>query len=444
MSAEDRLLIEDDGNVEFLDPEGLIPLRATLTPPEHEVLERINRKVAAGETLEQVMDFLFETTHDIFPCDRIGLAFMEEKGRRAVARWGRADYEPVLLRPGFTEDTAGSTLLRVMETGRIRLIHDLERYLRDHPRSGATRLILREGVRSSMTCPLRVEGRVVGWLFRSSRRPRVYSAREALLHGAMAERLGQAVEKAWRLDRLAAANRAYLEMLGFVSHELKNPLASMIMETEVLAGGYIGELSSKQRDHVVRLKQKAGVLLDLIRKYLDLVRIEEGRLVPAFKPDVPVRAQVLDPVLLLLEPQARAKQMRVTLDAPPDAAAECDPDLLQIVFMNLVGNGIKYGREGGEVRVTLRREPDRFSAAVWNEGPGFAREEHSLLFRKFSRLPSSAQVAKGSGVGLYTVWQIIQQHGGRIRASSDPGQWAEFQFEIPQPLPAAGHAGPES
>ena len=72
---------------------------------------------------------------------------------------------------------------------------------------------------------------------------------------------------------------------------------------------------------------------------------------------------------------------------------------------------------------------------MWNEGEGFMPEDRSRLFQRFSRLRSSGGANKrGTGVGLYTSWRIVQLHNGRIRARSEPGKWAEFSFELAQPL----------
>ena len=115
---------------------------------------------------------------------------------------------------------------------------------------------------------------------------------------------------------------------------------------------------------------------------------------------------------------------------------QCDPELLRIVLVNLLGNAVKYGEAGGALRVTLERGPDQLLVRVWNAGPGFREEERPRLFRKFSRLQApELQGRKGTGVGLYTAWRIVHLHGGRLDAQSQPGQWAEFSVELPQPLP---------
>ncbi len=121
---------------------------------------------------------------------------------------------------------------------------------------------------------------------------------------------------------------------------------------------------------------------------------------------------------------------------PSPAPVSCDPDLLKIVAVNFVGNAIKYGREDGVVRVSVEHAPERFAVVVWNEGPGFPASQRGRLFRKFSRLDTAElRTRKGTGVGLYTAWRIVSLHGGRVDAASEEGAWAEFRFEIPQPLP---------
>ncbi len=411
---------------------GSLPDR--LAANEAGVVEKINQKVAARESLEDVLSFVFDSTRDISPCDRIGLALLEDNGGRIVAHHAVAAYEPLLLRKGYAEDLHGSSLRTVLEKRTPRIIGDLERYLSLNPNSHATRLLVREGVRSSMTCPLLVEGRTVGVLFRSCRRPNAYDEKQVLLHQAVAERLSQAVEKTLRIERLAAANRDYFSMLAFVTHELKSPVASMMMDAGMLRDGFLGELQPKQRERVERLLGRGRYLLDLVQEYLDLARIEGGVLRAAVA-EVDFITEVLEPAVTVVMPQIEGKQMKLTLQTPdPPVSVGLDASLMKIVLVNLLGNAAKYGRAGGEIRLRLLSEIGRLQVGVWNEGPGFPEGDRWRLFRKFSRLQSPALMKeKGTGIGLYTCWRIVHAHGGHIRAVSREGQWAEFTLEIPQP-----------
>jgi len=356
-----------------------------------------------------------------------------------VSHWTRALYDPLVLQPGYAEDLRQSTLARVRDTGHVRIIDDLKAYLEAKPHSASTRLLVREGVCSSMTCPLSVEGRNAGFLYRSARTPAAFGMHEVLLHSALAERLSQAVEKAYRIEQLTAANQAYAEMLGFVSHELKSPLGGIVMDASVLEQGYLGRLEAPQAERIRKIRGKAEHLLSLIKDYLDLARIEGAGLAYQPRPGVDFLVDVVQPALDVLQTQFEEQRTRLTRDVPVSSPViECDPGLLNIVMANLLGNAVKYGNEEGQIRLRVTQPEGKLAVSVWNAGPGFPRSERSKLFKKFSRLQTRELMArKGTGVGLYTCWRIIQAHGGRIWADSEPGAWAEFCFEIPQPLPSS-------
>lgn len=411
------------------------------TDAERDVLARINQKVAAAQSLEALVDWLFEAVQPIFDCDRVGVSFVEEGGARLVAHCTRAAYEPVILKKGYAEALAGSSLAAVIESGRPRIIRDLERYLADHPSSRSTKILLREGVRSSMTCPLLVDGRIAGLLFFSARRPDAYAERHVAMEMAIAERLSQAVEKARRIEELAEANRSYFEMLGFVSHELKSPVASIVTDARLLTGGYVGELPEEQRVIVEKIIRKSDYLLNLVREYLDLARLEGGELTLRARDGVDLVADVLEPAYDIVKALAEEKHMPVERAMPPEPVRlTCDPDLLRIVAVNLLGNAVKYGWDRGLVRVAAGSKADGAWFTVWNEGPGFPPDQRPRLFRKFSRLDTpELRARKGTGVGLYTSWRIVTLHGGRIDATSGEGAWAEFRVDLP-----AGRAGTEA
>ncbi|MBN2204713.1 MAG: GAF domain-containing sensor histidine kinase [Thermoleophilia bacterium] len=407
------------------------------TSDERRMLRIINQRIAAKPTLEDVMDFLFLEAPTLIPCDRMSLAFIEEDGRRIVAHQVRTKYDQLQLTPGYTEDLHNSSLAAVLETGTPRIIGDLAQYAGEHPQSRSTERLLREGVRSSLTCPLVVEGRVLGFMFRNTLEPNAYTRRHVELQMSISERLSQAVEKAWRIEQLEEVNRAYLEMLGFVSHELKSPVASMVTDAQLLAGGYLGELSSTQKLKLERLIHKGEYLLELVREYLDLARVEGQELHAEFKPNVRLEDDVIAPSIELVRPQFDERDMTVEIDSTqtPRAMADCDPTLLRIVFVNLLTNAARYGREGGRVVVRIAAERTRVTVRVWNEGRGFTAADKAKLFRRFSRIKREGDPRRGSGLGLYNSWRIIQLHHGRIRANSAPGEWAEFTIELPQPLP---------
>ncbi len=408
------------------------PAEAQFSDEERRVLDDVNGRVAAAESLSAILEFLLERTADLCPADRLSVAFLEP-GERLVSHTTRASYSALRLAPGYSEGIAGSSLEAVLREGRPRVIADLEQYGRDHPESHSTRLILEEGIRSSMTCPLTVDGRRVGVFWRSSRRKAAYGDRQIRMHMAVAVRLAQSVEKAYRIAELQAATQAYAEMLAFVSHELKSPVASIMTDVRLITDGYLGDVGADIRRKLEGVLRKGGYLLNLVREYLDLARVEAGSVGGDFTVVGDWKGKVLAPAMELVTPRFEEKGQKLEEHLAADLpAVECDPDLLRIVAVNFLDNASKYGREGGLVRVTaeIRSECLRFS--VWNEGPGFSPAGRARLFRRFSRLEDpELRRRRGTGVGLYTAARIIEVHAGRVGADSSPGEWAEFWFEIP-------------
>jgi two-component system NtrC family sensor kinase len=232
---------------------------------------------------------------------------------------------------------------------------------------------------------------------------------------------------------LETRNRDYMEMLGFVSHELKNPIATARLSVESLLAGNAGELSSKQREVVARVSRNAAYLEGMVRNYLDLSRIEQGEL-EARKQFVVLRADILDRAVSQVTSQLESKGMALEMEVPEDLVVHADPDLLTIVLDNLIGNAAKYGREGGRIRVTAERDASAVHCSVWNEGDGIPADQLDRLFQKFSRLPGGkGPRQRGTGLGLFVTRQILELHGGHIGAQSEEGSWVRFFFDLPLP-----------
>jgi signal transduction histidine kinase len=424
----------------YIDPFRDVRALTPITGEARAILRTVNQKIAARPSLRAIVDYLFDNSQALIPCDRIGLAFVDEKGERVTSYYTRADYDPLFIDKDYSEALQATSLREVLRSGMPRIIGNLELYYKAHPRSRSTRLLIKEGVRSNLTCPLTVEGRVVGFIFRSSRHTHIYQPRHIELQMAITERLSQAVEKAWRIEQLEEANFAYTQMLGFVSHELKSPVASMVTDAQLLGEGYLGDLTDAQKAKIDGMVRKGRYLLGLVNEYLDLARVEGGELRIEPRSRVNVNEEVVAEALELVGPQIDAHDMRLVTELPqaPVPLVCCDPTLLRIVLVNLLDNAVKYGEDGGELRVSAEilagrgRTPERLRIAVWNQGPGFSLSQKNKLFRRFSRLDDPAlKKHRGTGVGLYNAWRIVQLHGGRITADSKHGEWAQFCIEIP-------------
>jgi len=396
-----------------------------------ETIEFINQKIASLQTLEEIIDFLFINIQNIIPCDRIAVSFFEENGKRLTIYYVKADYSGLKLEKGYSAEIDNSSLEKVFSDGTPRVINDLHEYLNTHPASDTTKLLVEEGINSSITTPLSVENRPVGLLFLSSKERNIYDKTHITNQMQIVERLGQAVEKTLRIEQLSDSINSYLEMLSFVSHELKSPLDSMITMGNTLAEGYFGEINSKHKDYVLRMVKKAKFMKEMTTEYLTLSRFENKK-VDLYITESDMIKNIIDESIEIIMPLALEKNIDINKNIPQSLKVECDVTLIKIVVNNLLSNAVKYGDEDGVVDITLTFDEKELKLSIKNTGPGFPEEAKTKLFRKFSRIEKTELMKrKGTGVGLYNSWKIVQLHNGKIRAESEEGKWAEFYFTLP-------------
>jgi signal transduction histidine kinase len=125
--------------------------------------------------------------------------------------------------------------------------------------------------------------------------------------------------------------------------------------------------------------------------------------------------------------------MTVNNRVPGDLVLHADPNLLRIVYNNLLSNAVQYGREGGMILLKAREGMDRVTLSVRNDGEGIPAEKVPRLFQKFSRLETPEYAGKrGTGLGLYICKEIVEKLGGEIWVNSRLGEWVKFSFTLPR------------
>ena len=235
-----------------------------------------------------------------------------------------------------------------------------------------------------------------------------------------------------REAKLRALNESYMSMLGFVSHELKSPVASILNYAFLLKQQKVGSLTPSQEKAVRNIETNSKRIVEMVRHYLNLSRIESAELHPVLS-RVEVLEDVVRPLLETADPDLQARKMRVELHMTEDQAVRADLNQVREVFENLISNGIKYGRDGG--LLTLGAEPQGNWTRFWvrNEGPGITPDKYETIFQKFVRIEDDphARRQRGTGLGLFITRHIIEAHGGRIEVESVPQEWVEFRFTLP-------------
>jgi signal transduction histidine kinase len=217
------------------------------------------------------------------------------------------------------------------------------------------------------------------------------------------------------------------ELVSIVSHELRTPLTSII--------GFTNVLLTRPHDDAARSRylgivdEQARRLAGLIDDFLDLQRIEDGRL--------ELRQELIDVVALLREQeqlfavQSTRHTLKFELPADRPLPVRGDPDRLNQVLGNLISNAIKYSPDGGEVELAGEGVDDIVRVRVRDHGIGIPAEQQPSIFTKFFRGDASKHGIAGTGLGLALAREIVEAHGGRIGFSSAADRGSTFWIELP-------------
>lgn len=244
---------------------------------------------------------------------------------------------------------------------------------------------------------------------------------------------------------LQLVNQNYLDMLGFVSHELKNTLGVIYTSANALSMASVGRMNPGQETLVGNIVRNIEKALTMTRNYLDLARIEKGEL-KVQRIAIDMRKDVINPVLEEFVDTIRERAATIENNLPESIPLKGDRELLQIVVKNLIDNALKYGRRGGTIRLNFEQMGSALRFEVWNEGEGLSEDQISQIFDKFVRFKKKPEETRSTGLGLFITKDIISKHGGEIRANSEKGRWVKFIFTLPsEPLEEdqTGLASPE-
>ncbi len=238
------------------------------------------------------------------------------------------------------------------------------------------------------------------------------------------------------LSDLKDLNRKYLELLGFTTHELKQPLGVLKGYLIMLQDETLGALTTaRQREALLEMRNSVNMLNDMIMKYLQLSKIEAGKLVVE-KRRFNLFTEAIRPVLEGESAYLAIKKMRLFIETESglrELELYAAPTLMRIVFSNLITNAIKYGFEEGVITIGHVEDAGTWRFHVRNEGYGIPRDKREMIFDKFVRLDRKELGRQvGTGLGLYNTKEIVEKHGGRIWAESDEGKWADFFFTLPR------------
>lgn len=229
------------------------------------------------------------------------------------------------------------------------------------------------------------------------------------------------------LDSIEESFRREQQFTSDVSHELRTPVAAMMLQCEELLTDET--LTPKTRKGVLFLSQKVKYLSQMISQLLMLSRADQGRQKVAMEPLN--LSELTEMAVLEAEEMAAERQITVFSEIEPRIYINGDETLLIRLWMNLLENAVRYGKDGGKIKVYLSSDGERIYASVEDNGIGIAQKDLPHIWERFYQA-DAARSSGGSGLGLSMAAWIVHAHGGQIRAESREGEGSRFSFEFPK------------
>jgi len=229
-------------------------------------------------------------------------------------------------------------------------------------------------------------------------------------------------------SRLLHTRDMLAHILSIASHDLKSPLTAVESYHKVMIDGYAGEISEKQRTMLLRSSERIKGLLELIDNILDISRIETGEL----NMETAFLLKIIDSSVGVIQPQTEDKGIKFNINVPNKLPSIIgDPNRLQQVFDNLLGNAVKFTPTGGTIELKLSEVDNHILVEVIDTGTGIAPEDLPRIFGDFYR--GMKVDVSGAGLGLSICKKIIEAHNGKIWAESpcpESGTGSKFSFSL--------------
>jgi signal transduction histidine kinase len=222
---------------------------------------------------------------------------------------------------------------------------------------------------------------------------------------------------------------AKTNFIATISHELKTPLASIQMCSQLLEDKRIGDLNNEQKEilktvneEIERLKRITGELLNLAQVETGNIKLEIATVSPR---------EIIEYTNKALRFQAEQKKLMIDVQCPEDLPpVKADLDKTTWVMINLLSNAIHYSSDGSKVILQAKRSNGKVIFSVQDFGKGINPNYQDKVFDKFYKIPGSDSLGAGTGLGLAISKDIITSEGGKIWVESELGQGSKFSFEL--------------
>lgn len=220
------------------------------------------------------------------------------------------------------------------------------------------------------------------------------------------------------------------QFLSVLSHELKTPINAVEGYLHMLNERQMGDDLSAYDDLIRRSLHRIAGMRKLIMDFLDLTQLESGKKKREIQPVDLVKIARLS--VESLRPLAIQKEIQVVLTGEDELLYDADRDEMEIIFNNLISNGIKYNKNGGEVQIRFARSSGEIRILVTDTGIGIPEPDLPKLFREFMRVKNeNTRHIAGSGLGLSIVKRLVDLYSGQIEVQSRLGEGSSFKLRFP-------------
>jgi PAS domain S-box-containing protein len=231
------------------------------------------------------------------------------------------------------------------------------------------------------------------------------------------------------IEELRRVDRVRKDFLATVSHELRTPLTSILGFASLLQGA-----ATEHAELLEPIERNARAMHQMVERLLDFSRLEAGGVTIKARP-VLLAPAVRDCVSQL---ESVLADRPLVIDVDETLEVWADPDALERILVNLMGNAAKYSAASSPILVSAEQGPQGVTVSVADRGPGVPQEHRGKIFDRFFQVPGRTAGTPGTGVGLAIVRQYVELHGGRVWVQDAADSGADFRFDLPAGRTADG------
>lgn len=226
-------------------------------------------------------------------------------------------------------------------------------------------------------------------------------------------------------------DKAKTEFVSLASHQLRTPATAVKWYSEMLLDPKMGKLTKKQKKYMNEVYHGNERMIKLVDNLLNISRMELGKITVKSEP---IEAQnIFGGVIDEQKSEVLRRKQKLIVDQPKETIKlMADPFLLRMILQNFLSNSVKYTQDGGEIICSIKKEGEKITFFVRDNGFGIPKDEQKRIFERFYRATNSLSLDKeGTGLGLYIVRQMAYVMGGKTWFESDPGKQTTFYLELP-------------